>query len=214
MRATFREQLDALRGLLVVMAAAATSAMHWANQALVSGDLHAAARVLETADQLHTTRTQAEEMVHQLLVRQQPVASDLRLALASLHVAGEIERMGLLAQHIAKIMLLRHPVPAVPPEVAGVIARMGQLAESLAWKVARVLELADTQAAVQLDRDDDEMDILYRDLFEVLFEHWPHGTKAAVDVALLSRFYERFADHAVSAGRQVIYLVTGQSPDA
>jgi phosphate transport system protein len=211
-RAIFREQLDALRGLLVLMAASATSAIRWASEALLDGNLDAASRVLETTDQLRVSRAQAEEMVHGLLVRQQPVASDLRLAVAALHVVTDMERMGALAEHIAKIMLLRHPVPAVPPEVAGVIRRMGQLAEGLAWRVAGMLEVGDPQVADQLDRDDDEMDTLHRNLFEVLFGQWPHGTMAAVDVALLSRFYERFADHAVNAGRQVAYLVTGQPP--
>ncbi len=214
MRATFRAQLDTLRGRLVLMAASATSAMRWANQALLDGDLDAASQVLETADQLRVARAQTEELVHDLLVRQQPVASDLRLALASLYVAGDIERMGALARHIAKIMLMRHPAPAVPPEAAVVLGRMGQLAERLAWKVTRVLEVGNPQEAVELDRDDDEMDALHRDLFEVLFERWPHGTRTAVDAALLSRFYERFADHAVNAGRRVVYLVTGQSPNA
>jgi phosphate transport system protein len=213
-RATFREQLDALRGLLVTMAASATSAMRWATESLLDGDQDAALRVLETAEQLRVARTEAEEMVHQLLVRQQPVASDLRLALVSLHVASDLERMGLLAEHVTKIMLMRHPFPAVPSEVAGVIRHMGHLAEGLAWKVAGALEVADPRMAAQLDRDDDEMDALHRDLFEVLFEHWPHGTRAAVDVTLLSRFYERFADHAVNAGRQVVYLITGRSPAA
>src|SRR6266511_1771948 len=148
-RATFRAQLDTLRGRLVLMAASATSAMRWANQALLDGDLDAASQVLETADH--------------------------RLALASLYVAGDIERMGALARHIAKIMLMRHPAPAVPPEAAVVLGRMGQLAERLAWKVTRVLEVGNPQEAVELDRDDDEMDALHRDLFEVLFERRPPG---------------------------------------
>jgi phosphate transport system protein len=141
-------------------------------------------------------REEIEEAVVTLLVRQQPVASDLRLALASLRVAGDFERMGALAEHVAKIMLLRHPVTAVPPEVAEVARRMAAVAEQLAWKVTGVLETGDAALAAQLDTDDDEMDELHRQMFEVLFGHWQHDVKSAVDAALLARFYERYADHA------------------
>jgi phosphate transport system protein len=211
-RALFREQLDALRGLLVVMAASATSAIRWASDALMEGDPAAAQRVLVTAAELDRERQQVEETIRDMLVRQQPVASDLRLALAGLHVAGDIERMGALAGHIAKIMLLRHPVGAIPAAVEDIMRRMGEIAEELGWKVARALEVGDQDAGEQLDRDDDEMDALHRNLFEALFGDWPFGAQAAVDVALVGRFYERYADHAVNAGRQVAYLVTGEPP--
>ena len=212
MRASFREQLDGLRGSLVVMGADVTSAMRWATASLLEGDLSAASTTLEVADSLRRRREEIEETVVQLLVRQQPVASDLRLALASLHVAADFERMGALAEHVAKIMLMRHPVNAVPPEVAEVAGRMAAVAEQLAWKVTGVLETGDAALAAQLDTDDDEMDELHRQTFEVLFGNWQHEVRAAVDAALLARFYERYADHAVSAAQQVVYLVTGVAP--
>jgi phosphate transport system protein len=211
-RMRFFEQLDELRGLLVVCAASVTSAIRWANESMSTGDVEIAARVLTVADEVRESRTRAQEMIEQLLVRQQPVASDLRLALAGLHLASDLERMGALAAHIAKIVVLRHPLWMVPPEAAPSLHRMGEIAERLAWTVARVLEVGDSEAAGRLDRDDDEMDILHRDMFAVLFSDWPHGVKVAVDMALIGRFYERYADHAVSAGQQVVYLVTGQTP--
>jgi phosphate transport system protein len=212
MRAAFHEQLDDLRGLLIVAAASVTSAIRWANESLLDGDLDAAARVSEVAVEMRRSRGEAEQMIQQLIIRQQPVASDLRLALVGLHVVGDLERMAALAEHIAKIATLRHPVPAVPPEVAPVVRRMGEIAAELAWKVTTVLELGDPEAAGRLDRDDDEMDDLHRDMFEILFSTWEHGVKAAVDLALIGRFYERYADHAVNAGQQVVFLVTGQQP--
>jgi phosphate transport system protein len=212
MRASFREQLDALRGSLIVMGADATSGMRWATQSLLEGDLASASKTLEVAATIRRCREEVEETVVELLVRQQPVASDLRLALASLHVAADFERMGALAEHVAKIMLMRHPVTAVPPEVAQVARQMAEVAERLAWKVTGVLETGDAALAAQLDSEDDEMDALHRQMFEVLFGNWMHEVKAAVDAALLARFYERYADHAVSAAQQVVYLVTGVAP--
>src|SRR5690349_9100317 len=212
MRASFREQLDTLRGSLVVMGSDVTSAMRWATESLLEGELAPASRCIETAAAVRRQREEIEETVVTLLVRQQPVASDLRLALASLRVAGDFQRMGALAEHVAKIMLLRHPVTAVPPEVAEVARRMAAVAERLAWKVTGVLETGDAALAAQLDTDDDEMDELHRRMFEVLFGNWQHEVKAAVDAALLARFYERYADHAVNAAQQVVYLITGVSP--
>ena len=212
MRASFREQLDSLRGSLIVMGSDVTSGMRWATESLLEGDLAAASKALEIATTIRRCREEVEESVVELLVRQQPVASDLRLALASLHVAADFERMGALAEHVAKIMLMRHPVTAVPPEVAQVARQMAQIAERLAWKVTGVLETGDAALAAQLESDDDEMDELHRQMFEVLFGNWTHEVKAAVDAALLARFYERYADHAVSAAQQVVYLVTGVVP--
>ncbi len=168
--------------------------------------------MLETAAEIKRQRAEVEDAVFLLLARQQPVASDLRLAVASLRVAAELERMGVLAAHICKIMFLRHPDVVVPDEVAGPVRRMAEVAERLAWKVTRILEVRDVDLAGQLDRDDDVMDTLERDLFEVLFHDWRHGVKPAVDLALIARYYERYADHAVNAGHHVVYLVTGSHP--
>jgi phosphate transport system protein len=212
MRASFREQLDSLRGSLIVMGAEVTSGMRWATASLLEGDLAAAAKALEVAATIRRSREEVEEAVVELLVRQQPVASDLRLALASLHVAADFERMGALAEHVAKIALMRHPVAAVPPEVANMARQMAEIAERLAWKVTGVLETGDAALAAELETEDDEMDALHRQMFEVLFNNWAHEVRAAVDAALLARFYERYADHAVSAAQQVVYLVTGVAP--
>ena len=68
--------------------------------------------------------------------------------------------------------------------------------------------------AVELDADDDAMDALHRRMFEVLMDPgWPHGIPAAVDITLLARYYERFADHAVTVAHATVYAVTGQEPD-
>lgn len=71
----------------------------------------------------------------------------------------------------------------------------------------------DPQAALRLQEDDDAMDDLHRHLFTVLMDReWQHGVAAAVDVTLLGRYYERFADHAVLIGRRVVFTATGKTP--
>jgi phosphate transport system protein len=138
--------------------------------------------------------------------------SDLRLVITSLHAAADLERMGALAEHVARTALRRHPACAVTPPVASVFKEMGEVADRLAGKIGRALSTHDAVTAAQLDRDDDAMDELHRSLFNAMFgPDWTGGVEAAVDTALLGRYYERYADHAVNVGRHVVFLVTGEN---
>ena len=119
--------------------------------------------------------------------------------------------MGDLARHVAKVARLRYPASAVPAELRGTILQMGQVAERLVEKTGSVIAARDVVAAQQVEGDDDEMDDLHRELVtEVTGGPWEYGTEAAVDVVLLARYYERFADHAVSVAHRVVWLVTGE----
>jgi phosphate transport system protein len=72
----------------------------------------------------------------------------------------------------------------------------------------------DPEKAARIREEDDAMDDLHRHLFSVLMDReWKHGVAAAVDVTLLGRFYERFADHAVEVARRVIFQATGRFPE-
>src|SRR5688572_17585392 len=113
--------MDSLRGQLVLMASSATSAIRWASQCLFSADLTTAGQVLEAAGEIAEARRSVESQTFELLATQQPVASDLRLAWASIQVAGDLERMGALAAHIAKTMVRRHPTPAVASSLTNVV---------------------------------------------------------------------------------------------
>ena len=91
---------------------------------------------------------------------------------------------------------------------------MGRLAIALAGNAREVLNSLDHEAAARLQEDDDAMDDLHRHLFTVLMDRdWDHGVAAAVDVTLLGRYYERFADHAVMVGRRVFFQATGKLPE-
>ncbi len=91
---------------------------------------------------------------------------------------------------------------------------MGQLAQRLMAQAAEVIITQDVAAALQLEKDDDRMDELHRMTVQHLMdEQWHHGVETAVDVTLVGRYYERFADHAVSVAQRVAYLVTGEHAD-
>ena len=130
-------------------------------------------------------------------------------------MVSELERMGDLSVHVAKIARLRVPAIAVPDEVRPTVARMAEVAEDMVARVAQIITERDVEAAIVLGRDDDEMDHLRRTSFaQLLSDDWAHGVEAAVDIALLGRYYERIADHAVSVGNRVVFVVTGQFPVA
>jgi len=148
------------------------------------------------------------------MARQQPVASDLRLVITSLHMAADLERMGDLALHIAKVARMRYPEIAVPAELRDVISQMGAVALSLVDKVAQVIEGRDVALAQAIEAEDDSMDALHRKAFTILLSpNWTHGTEAAIDMTLIGRYYERYADHAVAVARRTVYIVTGSMPD-
>jgi phosphate transport system protein len=212
MREEFQADLKEIGHLLVSMAEAIRAAMGRATDALLTADREAAEAVVAGDEEVDGLYRQVEEKVGVLLARQAPVASDLRTVISALHVGADLERMGDLADHVAKTALRRHPSPAVPAELRPVFMQMGDVADRMAAKVASVLSEANADRAVELERDDDVMDDLHRQLFKVLLgTDWPYGVETAIDGALLGRFYERFADHAVNAGEHVFYRVTGEA---
>jgi phosphate transport system protein len=204
------EQFDRLTGLLARASRETSAVIRQASRALLAADADAAAAVLAGQpgrDELHQ---QVDEIVPVLLARQQPVASDLRLVIGAIRMNADMLRMGALACHIARIARSRYPASAVPPTALPLITAMADTAARLADKASVVLATRDPIDAMQMSLDDDEMDALETQLFIVLAEDWPHGVEAAVDVAMLGRFYERIADHAVGVARRVAYLVRGQ----
>ena len=215
MREEFRGDLAQVNQLLVEMAECARTAMRRATVAVLQGDQTEGEEVRAADEEIDALYNRVEELAYDLLARQAPVASDLRAVMGALHVASDIERMGDLAEHIAETALRRHPAIAVPEELRPVIAEMGDVADRIAEKSVLALRNRDAAAAAELERDDDAMDDLHRQLLAfMLGAAWRHGVEAAIDGALLGRFYERYADHAVRAGTQVIFLVTGQAATA
>jgi phosphate transport system protein len=215
MRTAYHEQLDQLTAQLGEMCGLAGVAMERATQALLQADLVLAEQVITDQEQIGALSTRAEESAFVLLALQAPVAGDLRAIVGSLQSVADIDRMGALALHVAKIARRRHPQHALPEEVNGYFAEMGRVAIELGNSAQEALLTRDPEKAARIGEEDDAMDDLHRHLFTVLMDReWKHGVTAAVDVTLLSRFYERFADHAVELARRVIFQATGKYPEA
>ena len=214
MRTTFYEELSALSTQVGEMCGLAADAMEHATQALLGADLSVAEHVIADHEYIVAMSRKAEDSAVKLLALQQPVAGDLRTIVSALHVGADIERMGALAVHVASIARLRHPECALPDDVRDCFAEMGTRAVQLARTAHEVLVSCDPDKAGRLRDQDDAVDAEHRHLFTLLIDHkWQDGVCSAVDAALLGRFYERFADHAVEIGKRVVFEATGGLPD-
>lgn len=211
MRDVFHEELENINLALVALGEQIKKALDSATHALLTADLALAEKVIADDDLVDDAQHQLDAQTIDLMARQQPVASDLRALVTSLRMSADLERMGDMAHHIAKLARMRYPSTAVPPELLLTVQEMGRVASKIAEKATNIIKTRDTEAAKVLEKDDDEMDILHRKLFAALLdEKWAHGIESAIDMTLIGRYYERFADHAVSISRRVYFLVTGQ----
>jgi phosphate transport system protein len=215
MRDIYHDELDDIGKRVIEMTKLVAIAMGRATQALLDANLALADQVIAGDARIDALRAELEDRSFQLIAQQQPVATDLRVLISTIHLAGDLERMGDLAHHVAKIARLRYPDLAVPPEARDVISQMGEVAASLVTKVSDVVDGRDIALAQAIEREDDSMDALRRKLFTlVLSPNWARGTEAAIDMTLLGRYYERYADHAVAVARHTIFIVTGKRPHA
>ena len=210
MREQFEIDLQSIDDQMVEMTRLVGSAMNRATTALLDADLAIAESVIAADEQVDALHVDLEERALVLIARQAPVATDLRVLIAALRMSADLERMGDLARHVAKLARLRYPNSAIPPELRGDILEMGQVAEQLVVKTGSIIASRDLKAADELETDDDDMDRLHRGLFnKLLSPNWAHGVETAVDVTLIGRYYERYGDHAVAVARRVVFLVTG-----
>ena len=215
MRDIFHDELDEIGKQVIEMTNLVALAMERGTQALLDANLALADQVIADDSRIDALRSDLEDRTFQLIAQQQPVATDLRVLISTIHLAADLERMGDLAHHVAKIARLRFPETAVPVEARDIISQMGDVAASLVQKVADVVDGRDIALAQAIEQEDDSMDALRRKLFTVVLSpNWSRGTEAAIDMTLLGRYYERYADHAVAVARHTIFIVTGKRPHA
>lgn len=211
MRTVFHDELAQITEDLVGMARLVSSAVTQATTALLDADIQTAEQVIDADEAIDLKRNDLDAHAIDLLARQAPVATDLRTIVTSMRMSADLERMGDLARHVAKLARLRHPEPAVPAELREIVTDMSLVCERIVAKVADCLISQSMELVDEIQLVDDELDELHRGLYAHFADgQWTHGTEAAVDMALLARYYERFGDHAVSISQRVRFLVTGQ----
>jgi phosphate transport system protein len=200
---------------LAEMARLSGQALTQATQALLESDLRLAETVISGDRTIDALYRQLDVQAPDALAGRQPQARDLRALVTSLRMGADLERMGDLARHIATVARMRFPDCAVPDDLRDTFAQMGAIGAELARRVAQIVETRDAGTADTLDARDDTVDRLHRGVFTALLtaDH-PYPMQTAIDVTLLSRYYERFADHAVSVARRVEFLGTDEPWDA
>jgi phosphate transport system protein len=210
-RSVFQDELDSVSQTLFELSVMVSDSMARATKSVMTKDLKLAEEVISSDEKIDTVQHDLDARIIDIIARQQPVASDLRALVTALRMSADLERMGDLAHHVAKLVRYRHPASAVPAELLSLVEAIGETAEKIATKTGVVISTRDVSLAAQVEKDDDEMDNLHRKLISTLVEpSWPHGVETAIDLTLLGRYYERYADHAVSVSRRVIFLVTGK----
>ncbi|MFM2154394.1 MAG: hypothetical protein RL382_295 [Actinomycetota bacterium] len=210
-RSVFQDELDGVSQSLVDLTDMVAVSISKATESILNCDLKLAEEVIASDDTIDDFQHALDARIIDIIARQQPVASDLRALVTALRMSADLERMGDMSHHVAKITRLRHPDAAIPTELIASFKQMGEAAEKIARKTGSVIASRDTEVALQVEKDDDEMDKLHRLLIGTLVDpNWKHGVESAIDLTLLGRYYERYADHAVSVSRRVYYLVTGK----
>lgn len=214
MRTAYREDLDSFAHDLIVMCDSVQTIMSKASHALLGASLQAAEEALSMADELEEIRVRCEERAVELLALEGPVARDLRQVVSSIYIVEDFNRMAALAMHVAKAARRRHPEHAVPERMAGYFTEMARLVTEMAEKTRNILIDPNADAALMLTDDDDAVDDLNEHMLVMLTQReWSYSTREAVDVALLARFYERYADHCVNVAARIVYLTSGLNPD-
>jgi len=210
-RSVFQDELDNVSQSLVDLTTMVSASVVKASKALQTADLNLAEEVIATDIKIDDYQHDLDARIIDIIARQQPVASDLRALVTALRMSADLERMGDLSHHIAKVARFRHPNSAIPNDLLLAFTEMGHVAEKLATKVATVITTRDTDMALQVEKDDDEMDELHKKVISGIIGSNPVlSLDVAIDLTLLGRYYERFADHAVSVARRVYFLVKGE----
>lgn len=205
------ERLRRVQNNLVEMTSLVQIAMSSATEALLSADVHLAEQVISDDTRINEINNSIEENCLDILETAKLTQTDIRMTVASLRMSTTLERMGDLAAHVAKQARLRFPNVSVPEDLADTFAQMGEIANSIVKQTGKVIATGDLQYAADMTKEDSEMDRIHRQLFTLVLDpNWKHGVESAIDVTLLSRYYERFADHGVTIARRVAFVVTGE----
>ncbi|MFF2632664.1 phosphate signaling complex protein PhoU [Microbacterium sp. NPDC058021] len=210
MREVFHQSLEDVQGRLVEIAELVTVAIDKATRAFSTSDVALAEEVIEADQIIDDKAIELDELAIQILARQQPVARDLRIVVAALRVSASLERMGDIAEHIAQLTRMRFPERAIPRGLKNTFTKMGELDVEVARTLTELLRTEDVSLVERIRTAEDKLDDLHISVFEkVLSENWQGEAAATVDATLASRYHERFADHAESVAKKVLYLATG-----
>ena len=213
MRVIFNEELRTVADDLDRMAQGVRKAIHGAGDALLKSDVEAAQTVIDGDIELDALEASIVDQCVKLLAKQNPVATDLRVVVSTMRLATTFERMGDLAKHVAETARRSYPESTLPEEAKPVFTEMQDFLDETADRLISMLADRDAKTAERIINDDDKLDALHHKTFELaLDENVSLTRQQLIDVVLLGRFLERLGDHAVSAARRVVFIISGFDP--
>lgn len=210
MREVFQQELREVQDRLVLIAERVETAIGLATTAFRTSDVTLAEQVIENSEEVDQLAEELDELTINIIARQQPVASDLRLMVGALRMSSSLERMADLAQHIAQLARYRYPENAIPKGLRKTFTKMGEIDLEMASRLVALLR-SQEPALIDTIRDlDDGLDELHAKVFEkVLSDKINADATGVVDATLASRYHERFGDHAVNITKQMNFFLRG-----
>lgn len=217
MRTAYRETLENFAEDIIELSDTVHHVMESASQALLTEPATAgepANKAIKYAKDLDVIRERSEARAFELLALENPVASELRQVVSSIYIVEDFTRMAALATHIAKAVLRRFPERVLPESVTADFAQLSELVDDMAQQTNAILKDPAGGIDTAMNDDDDAVDKLNAALLALTTaDDWEHGSRAAVDVAMLARYYERYADHCVNVCARIVFLTTGKLPE-
>jgi len=211
MRELFQQELHEVQDRLVTIAELVVGAITDAVEAFNKSDVTLAESVIVRDNKIDDAVIELDEHAIAIMARQAPVAKDLRIVVSALRISASLERMGDMAEHLAQLARYRFPEKVVPKAIRPTFKEMGALDVQMATMLVELLKTEDIAIAHKIRDEDDKVDALHLSVFEtVLSDQWSQETETTVDATLASRYLERFADHAVSIAKKMVYLSTGE----
>ncbi|HET9494909.1 MAG TPA: phosphate signaling complex protein PhoU [Chloroflexia bacterium] len=210
-REHFQHELEQVQESMLVMASMVSKAIERSVVALKQRDERLAHEVIADDVKINQQRFGIEEQCLHLIVTQQPMASDLRVIVAVLHIITDLERMGDHAEGIAKIALMEAGTPPLKPLID--IPRMDEICRDMLAQAMDAYVARDTAAARQIAQDDDKVDVLYDQVYRELLTFMmadPHTITQATHLLWVAHNLERIADRVTNICERVVFLTTGR----
>jgi phosphate transport system protein len=210
-RSAFQEELDSLEKQALGALPMVVVALDRAIETVQHQDVELASMVIADDDRIDGRYLEVHQGVLSLLALQAPVAGDLRLVAAILHVIKHIERMGDQCVNMAKLVPLAGHEPPSDANMLDLISRMGAQARQQVIQCGQAFERRNVEMAQDLVRQDDEIDRLNRQVFHRALEIGddPDRREWGMHMMLIGRCIERIGDNAVDIGEQTAFVVTG-----
>ena len=215
-RSGLDERLAFIEESLLAMTDIVADRVGEVTSAMLEGDVDAADRLVSADDDVDILSLHVEEGCIETLIREQPVASDLRFVVAAMHINMDVERSGDLVSNIAKAvgrLQGAHP----DDHVRDLVVRMSSQAQLLMRRASESLRTRDSELAESIDELDDVLDDLHYRYIQHVISDARRGDldpQQSLQLALVGRFYERIGDHAENVGERVRYIVDGWLPEA